>query len=219
MAIQIRRTHKSAELRRTEILAAASRVFAESGYRAADVQQIADLAGVGKGTVYRHFPTKEELFLAALDANLRQLVERMHEVRTQNADPLEQIYAAAHAYLQYFDEHPETVELFIHERAEFRDRAKPLYFAYSDKHRAEWVELFELLRTQGRLRVTDIDTAMQALAELLYGAVLANHVSTRHRPLASRYRELMDICLYGVVAAPREQEKATPDPRATDKAT
>ncbi len=204
MAVQIKRTHKSAELRREEILAAASRVFAEAGYRTADVQQIAELAGVGKGTVYRHFQTKEDLFLAALDANLRQLIERMHDVRTQNSDPLEQMYAAAHAYLQYFDEHPETVELFIHERAEFRDRAKPLYFAYSDKHRDEWLALFETLQAQGRLRVTNIDAAMQAIAELLYGAVLANHVSTRHRPLASRHRELLDICLHGIIADPED---------------
>ncbi len=209
MPTQARRVHKSAELRREEILAAAATVFAEHGYRATDVQQIADHAGVGKGTVYRHFPTKEELFLAALDASLRQLLERMTDVRTRHSDPLDQMYAAAHAYLEYFDQHPETVELFIHERAEFRDRAKPLYFVYADSRRDEWTALFQALRTQGRLRTDNIDSAMQAIAEMLYGAVLANHISTRHKPLADRHRELLDICLYGIIAPPDSSADAT----------
>lgn len=202
MPAQARRVHKSAELRREEILAAAAHVFAGHGYRAADVQQIADHAGVGKGTVYRHFPTKEELFLAALDANLRQLIERVTDVRARHSDPLDQMYAATHAYLEYFDQHPETVELFIHERAEFRDRAKPLYFVYADSRRGEWTALFRTLQAQGRLRIDNIDSAMQAIAEMLYGAVLANHISTRHKPLADRHRELLDICLHGIVAPP-----------------
>jgi AcrR family transcriptional regulator len=46
--------------RREEILAAATRIFAQLGYRNTDVQIVADQLKVGKGTVYRYFPSKRE---------------------------------------------------------------------------------------------------------------------------------------------------------------
>jgi AcrR family transcriptional regulator len=44
----------------------ATSVFTQ-GFATADVQEIANKTGVGKGTIYRYFPSKEELFLAAVD--------------------------------------------------------------------------------------------------------------------------------------------------------
>ena len=41
------------------ILDVATRVFAEQGFHNADTQAVADLAGVGKGTVYRYYRSKE----------------------------------------------------------------------------------------------------------------------------------------------------------------
>ena len=49
-----------------EILDVAARLFAARGYQNTDVQVVADELGVGKGTVYRYFPSKRELFLGFL---------------------------------------------------------------------------------------------------------------------------------------------------------
>src|SRR2546430_155159 len=61
--------------RREEILEAAARLFAEHGYADADLQVLADTLGVGKGTLYRYFPSKQDLFLAAADRVMRKLRE------------------------------------------------------------------------------------------------------------------------------------------------
>lgn len=64
--------HESRPLRadarrnRERVLAAASQVFAEEGIEA-NVAEIARRAGVGAGTVFRHFPTKHDLLLATLE--------------------------------------------------------------------------------------------------------------------------------------------------------
>ncbi len=57
---------------RERVLAAARRAFAEQGY-AVPLDEIAVAAGVGPGTVYRHFPTKEALFEAVSLANVEDL--------------------------------------------------------------------------------------------------------------------------------------------------
>lgn len=59
--------------REEEILEAAAIYFAECGYSEADTQTLADRLGVGKGTIYRYFPSKRELFLAAVDRLMLQL--------------------------------------------------------------------------------------------------------------------------------------------------
>jgi AcrR family transcriptional regulator len=58
---------------RERVLAAAQEVFAESG-PGAPIDAVADRAGVGPGTVYRHFPTKEALFEAVVQARVEDLV-------------------------------------------------------------------------------------------------------------------------------------------------
>ncbi|MEU5881836.1 helix-turn-helix domain-containing protein [Spirillospora sp. NPDC047279] len=59
---------------RTRILEAAEAVFAEKG-PAASTEEVAERAGVAIGTVFRHFPTKDELFAAIMKDLLRRLTD------------------------------------------------------------------------------------------------------------------------------------------------
>jgi AcrR family transcriptional regulator len=59
---------------RAKVLAAAEAVFAEQG-TSASTEEIARTAGVGIGTVFRHFPTKESLLEAVLNGLLQRLAE------------------------------------------------------------------------------------------------------------------------------------------------
>jgi len=70
---------------RERVLVAAREAFAESGF-AVPLDVIAARAGVGPGTVYRHFPTKEALFEAVTLARVRDLVE-VAQTGAASADP------------------------------------------------------------------------------------------------------------------------------------
>jgi AcrR family transcriptional regulator len=69
------------------ILDAAARLFAEDGARGATTRRIAALAGVNEVTIFRHFASKEELLMQALD---RTTAERITELSTQRlpAEPV-----------------------------------------------------------------------------------------------------------------------------------
>lgn len=75
---------------RARILEAAEEVFATQGV-SVPIDTVAERAGLGVGTLYRHFPTKEALFEAIVVARLEQLLET---VRTQcgAADPGEALF-------------------------------------------------------------------------------------------------------------------------------
>jgi AcrR family transcriptional regulator len=68
---------KLEELRREQILEAAVKVFAEKGFRAAKMQEVANTAGISNGTVYNYFRSKDEVLLA--------LLERLNETEARPA--------------------------------------------------------------------------------------------------------------------------------------
>jgi AcrR family transcriptional regulator len=70
---------------REKVLRAAREVFAESGY-GVPLDEIAARAGVGPGTVYRHFPAKEALFEAVVAARVEDLIADAR-ARADAADP------------------------------------------------------------------------------------------------------------------------------------
>lgn len=62
------------EARPQELLAAALTLFVEKGFAATRAEEVARLAGVSKGTLYRYYPSKEELFKAVVRHNLTSLI-------------------------------------------------------------------------------------------------------------------------------------------------
>jgi AcrR family transcriptional regulator len=77
-AVRRRKVRSDALENRERVLAAAREVFAEHGIDAL-IPDVAARAGVGKGTVYRHFPTKEALVQELLDSYWRHLDELMQQ--------------------------------------------------------------------------------------------------------------------------------------------
>jgi len=67
-SVRTRLTRAESRQRTRDLLTdSAAKVFAERGYHAASVDEIAEDAGFSKGAVYANFPTKEQLFLAVMD--------------------------------------------------------------------------------------------------------------------------------------------------------
>lgn len=187
-------------LRRQQILDAAALVFAQHGYGNTDVQFVADTLQVGKGTVYRYFPSKEALFLAAVDRGMQRLTERFAAEVYTIAEPLEQMEHALRVYLAFFREHPEYVELLILERAEFRDRKKPTYFEHRDAHMQRWHELFRNLISEGRMRDVPVERTAEVLGDLVYGTMFTDYFAARDEPIETRAEQILDVLFHGILS-------------------
>jgi AcrR family transcriptional regulator len=93
------RWERRAEDRPKEICAAALVVFAEKGFAAAKLDEIAKRAGVSKGTLYLYFKDKEELFRAVLRDTIAPNIEMLRDSGLPTDIPFEQ---AARAILARF---------------------------------------------------------------------------------------------------------------------
>lgn len=198
------------ERRREEILEQAIQLFARDGYANLDLQVLADSVGVGKGTLYRHFGSKQRLFLAVADRAMDNLRSCVHASVEGVKDPLEQITRAIQAYLEYFDAHPECVELLIQERAQFKDRKRPTYFKHREANIERWRNLYRDLIAQGRIRPMPVERLSDVIGDLLYGTMFVSYVAGRHRPPAQVASDIIDIVFHGILSDSERQVRARP---------
>lgn len=201
--------HEIRTRRQEEILDAAARFFAARGYSEANIQELADLLQVGKGTIYRYFPTKEALFLATVDRMMQQLTDAIDAGIDAVEDPVEQLVGAVNAYLRFFADHTEATELLIQERAHFKDRKKPTYFAYREANTKRRQQRINSLIADGRLREIPVDRISDVLGDLLYGTMFTNYFADRHRSPEEQAEDLLDIALYGILSESERESRRT----------
>ncbi len=186
--------------RTDEILDTAATIFAQFGYQGTEMQFIADALQVGKGTIYRYFPSKKELFLSAVTRGMQRLRKAVADSIVGVDDPLDRISKAIYAYLAFFRNHPQFTELLIQERAQFRDQEQQTYFVHREKTRGQWRELYEGLIAAGRIRPRPVPEILDAISDLVYGTMFTNHFTGRHKPLEEQASEVVDILFFGLLS-------------------
>jgi AcrR family transcriptional regulator len=97
-----------------KILAAAAQLFATHRFHEARMEDIAALAEVGKGTLYRYFKDKDELYLALLELAATEMEACVAQVDETAAGPRERLVAVVAAILDYFEAHPHLFDLIQH---------------------------------------------------------------------------------------------------------
>jgi AcrR family transcriptional regulator len=157
---------------RTRILAAATRLFADIGYHAAVNAVIAEAAGITRGAMLYHFPTREEL----LDAVVEHIqAERLALFDAAAADPPPGVDATAHAIAAYW-----------------RLLAEPPFVAFA--------ELEAVARADPMVR-TRIATAQAAFDQVQLGGAFSAIAQAGQGPRLQASRDLARFLLEGLARA------------------
>ncbi len=189
------------DLQRSRILDWSAKVFAKEGFRNADVQVIADHLQLGKGTVYRYFPSKEALFLSVVDQAMQSMQSEVDRAVAGVQDPYERIACTFRVYLEFFQTHPDFVELLIQERAVFKDRKNPTYLQHLVQRVKPWQAILRELMAQGLVRPIPVEQITTVVSNLLYGTMFTNHFSGSSKPAKSQTSEMLDIICRGIFTA------------------
>lgn len=140
------------EFRRAEILDAAYRVFAERGFEQATTADIAAAAGVAKGTLYLYYPSKQEIYDAALVQSALEVDGQTRAALGAAATPAAKVRAFIDVKLRYFEAHR---DFFRISELEFGHPAfrRSRHVRRSDELRLEQVKLLDrILRQAVRCR-------------------------------------------------------------------
>ena len=102
--------------KRQSIQQAVIRLMCRDGLKSVTMDNVAQEAGIAKGTVYLHYHDKQELLDAVKESSLAPMVEKVDEVLHGGGTPERKLQAFSVRYLTYFDEHRDLFRILMYER-------------------------------------------------------------------------------------------------------
>lgn len=196
-----------AQRTRQAVLAAAAESFAQLGYPATTTADIAARAGVTKGAMYFHFPTKEGLAVTIVEDFYRRWPPLVERIRAESATALDAIAAVLQAVAEQF-RNEVSVRAAVRLQAERALVDTDLPAPYQ-----EWItvlsDLFSCAAQAGELR-DGADPA--ALARVTVGAFFGiqqvSEATTGRADLTARLTEFWELLRLAIQIPPPH----TPDP-------
>jgi len=189
-----------------EIIAAALALFADRGYAATKLEDVATAAGISKGTIYLYFPTKEELFRAVVrQAVLPNLEAAEAQFSRHEGSCGELLRVLAQRFLQLLDSDLTAVpKLVVAESGNFPAIAQ----FYADAVLRRAFALIEGILTRGmqrgEFRRTDVHAVLPLFAGPFLLLALWKHSLGRHTDLTFDARAVvqahLDVLLRGLSA-------------------
>jgi TetR/AcrR family transcriptional regulator, cholesterol catabolism regulator len=146
--------------RREEILALASKIFADKGYASTTVREIADAAGILSGSLYHHFASKEAMLDEIMHGFLDHIVEQYRATVAAGGDPIDVLRALIREAFSSLGGNPAALAVMINE---FNFLVQFPRFAYLREGAEEterlWTGVIEAGMRTGVFR-SDIDARM-----------------------------------------------------------
>jgi TetR/AcrR family transcriptional regulator len=160
---QMSRKEKEIEQRKKDILIVAEKLFLSQGYDDTTMDQIAQVAEFSKGTVYKYFSSKDEIYLTLGIKSYQMIIDKTKKL-TENEEPgVSQLIAVGRAYFEFYKEAPEYAMIFHHIGDKLplilnksKEELTPneiAYLALSDAYRDLFVEIISQAIKYKKIRI------------------------------------------------------------------
>src|SRR5690348_14029875 len=124
--ILLNMTDQSVSTRKKDVILDAARtVFSRKGYAETAVDDVAEEAGIAKGTLYLYFKSKEQLYLAALASDIRQMAAEARKEMEQAAGFRDKLRAFLRVRLQFSATHEDFLRIYLAEYGSMFVKAPP----------------------------------------------------------------------------------------------
>jgi AcrR family transcriptional regulator len=190
--------------RRQKILSAAADLFSRNSYEAVQMRDIAGIAEVGKPTLYRYFPSKEELFLEVFKRDLDRLDVAVAEIAAMNQTPRQALESLVHHMVGALGGQVAALRLLTDDqsevmhrwRSEFRRRRRPIVEAMRN--------ILEQGIAVGEFRPVDLETVPSMLIAVVRGGLVGAHHVPRERVTAA----MIDLVIHALATETKRAEMA-----------
>jgi AcrR family transcriptional regulator len=176
------------------ILDAAARVFSGRQFHEALIDEVAAAAGVGKGTIYRYFPTKEDLYFAAILHSFDELSATLAVTLSGESSPRRRLERIAREVLSFSRSRPDLYVLLHRDERRFREREEEVQKRREALSRLVQETILEGIR---RREFRGIDARVGA--ELFRGMIrAANRLRGGEETLEGLVAEIVGIFTRGI---------------------
>lgn len=185
--------------RQDDVYAAAARLFAEKGYHATRIQDIADELGMLKGSLYYYFSSKEDLLIKITQGHIGKIYHAIKAIVETGYPSKQKLLLAIDEHLRMFLEHVHVYTIFAKENLEEID---PKLAALVRDMNRTYQELWEQMLQDG---VDKGDFRADLNPHVMMRAILAmcNYTSAWYKPtgdISERElaRQFADLIMQGV---------------------
>jgi len=183
--------------RRRKIVAAASRLFGRAGYDLVQMDEVAREARVGKPTLYRYFPSKDELFLEVAATALADLEHRLDRQRATDSEPAVVLARMIETLVDGLSRQVASLHLLTDGHSALADRWRRLFNARRRPIIETLRGVIERGIADGAFRPVD----PEIVPAFIIGMIRGGLVGVPRRPAAQIAAAAVDLVLHGAGAA------------------
>ncbi|MDH3554865.1 MAG: TetR/AcrR family transcriptional regulator [Deltaproteobacteria bacterium] len=198
---------------REKILTAALEVFSAQGFHGTTVDEIAQRAELGKGTVYRHFHSKKGLFSELIRSKVAELEQAVAGAIDPRTDVLEIIEAYLRIYFAFFDRNRNLYKVLIQEQSDFGAEVKALYIGNILKKVPLLKRKILQAAKSGLLKQMDFHTVFYGVMGFIDGIMQKWLASDGEYSLVDDLPTVVETVFYGFVNPELPGESAGNQPR------
>lgn len=212
MATLPKRTRQASEFRQGSLVDAALQLAALRTPADITTGDLAQAVGITQGAVFRHFPSKEAIWLAVLDWSAHTLLAQLQTAAAQAPTPMAALQAVFAAHVDFVTEHPGVPRLIFQELQHAQDT--PLKASVRDLMQQYRMLVMGLLRNAQEAQFLQAGTDIAAAAVLFLGAVqglvMQAMVSGQAQTMAAQAPGVFTLYLRGIARSAPPSPESTP---------
>ncbi|OUS26278.1 TetR family transcriptional regulator [Gammaproteobacteria bacterium 45_16_T64] len=178
--------------RRARILVAAKDIFAKEGFRNAEVKTIAQQAGVGKATIYKHFDSKDHLLLTIVEENFRAMRDTGIATLIGTGCPLDRFERTCLSIANFLDKDKKFSLVIVKEAGEVMAEIEHLYQVVMEENKPFSDAFINALKDEGLIPNMPNAIILELMMDLAIGIVYSWTLSGKE-PLANKVKELFGL--------------------------
>ena len=180
--------------------------FRRNGFHETHVDQIAEFAGIAKGTVYRYFKSKEDILREIIKANNETLTNELSTIFNKDGHILELIKEAIAYYVEFFDSNKDLYRILTHSPWILNDISDHFYKNIISHLNVVRRRVFNLTR-EGIVKPTDFYTVFYGIFGFIDGVIQKWFRRNCEYSLKNELPVIIEVLFYGFVS--EGERKAT----------
>lgn len=185
-----------------QILEAAIKCFADKGYQATSIQEIADTLGIAKGSLYFYFKSKEDLLVSICKYYFERIMVRFWEtMEDSHLTPREKLIGQVIENYEQFIEHSDFVKMLMKERFEVNQEIHELIFTLRAQQLSGNQQcIMELYGEEIRPISFDLATIFIAMINGYMGYVMMEQIKLDFQHVSQFLLDRLDDIVQGMLA-------------------
>ena len=184
----VEKTRQEGRSVRENILAAAVQLFAEYGYHAAPLRDIARITGIQAASIYYHYANKEALLVEIMETHMRQLNANLERILHEQRDPLIRLHQAITNHIRLHTTYKSEFFIIDTEIRALEGDNRRYILSMRDRYESLLQDLLRDGMERGVFRISDVKVSSYAII------AMCTEVSTWFRPSGRlTVQEVIDI--------------------------